>query len=102
MALMTEQELDKIWGVLWADTTNRSKGSFKRALWYGGNVSTKLGFDKGARKAIRNAPRKVLVFGAGQIPEVGAILGKVADPAAGASDCSRPGFCSVERPDSAS
>jgi hypothetical protein len=84
MALMTERELDKVWETLWAETTNRSKGSFKRALWYGGKVSTKLGFDKGARKAIRNAPRKVLVFGVGKIPEVGSILGKVADPAAGA------------------
>lgn len=84
MALMTERELDKIWGALWAETTNRSKGSFKRALWYGGKVSTMVGMDKGARKAIRNAPRKVLVIGAGHIPEIGAIVGKVADPAAGA------------------
>ena len=38
MALMTEQELDKIWGALQADTTNRSKGSFKRALWYSVNT----------------------------------------------------------------
>jgi hypothetical protein len=84
MALMTEQELDRIWGVLWDETTDRSKGSFKRALWYGGRISSKVGLDKGARKAIRNTPRKVLTLGVKQIPEVGPILGKVADPAAGA------------------
>lgn len=84
MALMTEQELDKIWDQLWAETTDRSKGSFKRALWYGGKKSTMLGFDKGARKVIRNAPRQVIVMGVKAIPEIGPILGKVADPAAGA------------------
>jgi len=84
MAMMTEQELDKIWDALWLETTDRSKGSFKRALWYGGKKSTMVGFDKGARKAIRNAPRKLLTLGVKQIPEVGSILGKVSDPAAGA------------------
>jgi len=77
MAMMTEQELDKIWDALWLETTDRSKGSFKRALWYGGKKSTMVGFDKGARKAIRNAPRKLLTLGVKQIPEVGSILGKV-------------------------
>ena len=67
-SLMTEQELDKIWGELSADTTNRSKGSFKRL----------------AVVQRQYAPRKVLVFGAGSVPEVGPIIGKVGDPAAGA------------------
>jgi hypothetical protein len=84
MALMTEPELDKVWDVVWQETTDRSKGSFKRALWYGGKRSTMVGFDKGARKAIRNAPRKLLTLGVKQIPEVGSLLGKVSDPAAGA------------------
>ena len=84
MALMTEPELDKIWDALWVETSDRSKGSFKRTLWYGGKRSTMVGFDKGARKAIRNAPRKLLTLGVKQIPEVGSILAKVSDPAAGA------------------
>lgn len=84
MALMTEPELDKVWDAVWQETTDRSKGSFKRALWYGGKRSTMVGFDKGARKAIRNAPRKLLTLGVKQIPEVGSLLGKVSDPAAGA------------------
>lgn len=84
MALMAEQELDKIWDALWTETTDRSKGSFKRALWYGGKRSTMVGFDKGARKAIRNSPRKILILAIKQVPEIGPILAKVADPAAGA------------------
>jgi hypothetical protein len=85
MALMTEQELDKIWNVLWSETTDRSKGSFKRALWYGGKNSSKIGMDKGARKELRNAPRKLITFRVGKIPAIGEIAAKVADPAAGAA-----------------
>ena len=59
MALLGEKELNQIWSDTWDDTLNRSKGSFKRALWYGGRgfVTSKTVGDKGLRKQIRNRRR---------------------------------------------
>lgn len=70
---MDNAQFDKIWNEVQTETNNRSAGAFKRALWYGNN-SQVFGQNKGVRKAIRNAPRKV-AMGA-----LGAGLGAAAVP----------------------
>ncbi|MFO1078101.1 MAG: hypothetical protein U1E73_10315 [Planctomycetota bacterium] len=55
---MDDAQFQKIWSDVLSETADRSKGAFKRALWYGNN-SAVFGQNKGLRKAIRNAPRKV-------------------------------------------
>ena len=53
---MDKQQVEKIWDDVVTETGNRSKGAFKRALWFG-NDNRLLGQNKGLRKALRNAPR---------------------------------------------
>jgi hypothetical protein len=70
---MENAQLEKIWNEIQSDVANRSKGSFKRAIWYG-NDSKVFGQNKGLRKAIRNAPKNVTKgaigagLGAAQVP----------------------------------
>lgn len=78
---MENTDVDKIWNEVVTEAGNRSKGSFKRALWYGNN-SRLLGQNKGARKAIRNAPKKIILGSldfAGIAPGLSAIVGTAAD-----------------------
>ncbi len=53
---MNKQQVEKIWEDIVVETSNRSRGAFKRALWFGNN-NILLGQHKGVRKAVRNAPR---------------------------------------------
>ncbi len=55
---MENIQFDKIWNEVQTETGKRSKGSFKRAVWYGNN-SKVFGQNKGLRKGIRNAPKNV-------------------------------------------
>lgn len=80
---MNKVDVDKIWTDVQGEASNRSKGSFKRALWYGNN-SKVFGQNKGARKAIRNAPKQIALGSldfAGMAPGLGAAVGMVADQA---------------------
>jgi len=63
---MDQATYDQVWHDVHTDVYNRSKGAFKRALWYGNN-SRLFGQNKGLRKAIRSAPRAVAMgaLGAG-------------------------------------
>ena len=66
---MDRASFDQIWLEIQTETYNRTKGSFKRALWYGGRtkgikgvpnaIVGHFGSGKGVRKAIRNAPRVI-------------------------------------------
>jgi len=62
---MEEVKFRQILDSVNADVSNRSNGSFKRALWYGGK---KFGGQTGVRKNIRNTPRMLLTAGVGQLP----------------------------------
>lgn len=55
---MDRTKLDDICKQIELEVADRSNGSFKRAIWYGNN-SRVFGQNKGLRKAIRNAPRKL-------------------------------------------
>ncbi len=82
-ANMESSDVDKIWNDVVTETSNRSKGSFKRALWYGNN-SKVFGQNKGARKALRNAPKKIILGSldfAQFAPGLGATIGSAADVA---------------------
>ena len=57
---MEESQFDHMWAEIKKETLNREKGSFKRALWYGGRGNAFSGFlgdGKGLRKTIRNSPK---------------------------------------------
>ena len=56
--------IQKMKDEVYRDTTNRSKGSLKRAIWYGNN-NVLLGQHKGVRKAIRNSPKTIAMGGLG-------------------------------------
>ncbi len=76
---LSEEKLNKIFDNIWYfETLDRSKGSFKRALWYG-NKSPVFGQNKGLRKLIRNAPRKAITFAIGKVPTFGDALSFVAE-----------------------
>ncbi len=78
---MESNDVDKIWNDVVIETSNRSKGSFKKALWYGNN-NRLIGQNKGARKALRNAPKKILIGTldfAGFAPGLSATIGNAAD-----------------------
>jgi len=80
-------KVERIWDEVVLEARNRSKGSFKRALWYGTN-SRVFGQNKGARKALRNAPKKIILGAldfAGMAPGLSATVGIVADTALSAS-----------------
>ncbi len=64
---MDKQQVVKIWNDVVTETSNRSKGAFKRALWYGNNNMI-LGQHKGIRKGIRNAPRILATDLLGLVP----------------------------------
>jgi hypothetical protein len=78
---MRKREVEEMWARADDEAHERSAGSFKRALWYGNN-SKLFGQNKGARKAIRNAP-KMLVLGSldftGLAPGLGTLVGTSAD-----------------------
>lgn len=67
---MNERSFDEICAKIKAEVYNRKKGSFLRALWYGGRtegfrgipngIVGHFGKGKGLRKAIRNAPRAIV------------------------------------------
>lgn len=61
---MDDAQFQQIWTDVQSETNNRSKGSFKRALWYGNN-SVVFGQNKGLRKGLRNAPKNVAMMGVG-------------------------------------
>jgi len=63
---MENMQFERIWDDVQTETSSRSRGAFKRAMWYGNN-SRLFGQNKGVRKAIRNAPKKVAMgtLGAG-------------------------------------
>ncbi len=78
---MDKSKLDQIWNDVVTEASNRTKGSFKRALWYG-NKNRLIGQNKGVRKAIRNAPKKIMLGAldfAGLAPGLSATVGHVAD-----------------------
>jgi hypothetical protein len=80
---MENADVDKIWNAVVTEASNRSKGSFMRALWYGNN-SRVLGQNKGVRKGVRNAPKKIVLGSldfAGMAPGLSAIVGMAADTA---------------------
>ena len=68
---MEQEQFDKIRQDIQKETYNRTKGSFKRAVWYGGRTDgftgipnsfiAHFGSGKGVRKALRNAPRAITV-----------------------------------------
>lgn len=58
---MDQKQFDKIWASIKQQTLNRRKGAFMRALWYGNNNRV-LGQNKGLRKGIRNAPKKLVLL----------------------------------------
>ncbi|WP_157472989.1 hypothetical protein [Eudoraea adriatica] len=64
---MNDIQFNKILDAVYAETANRSKGSFKRALWYG-NDNMFIGQNKGLRKGIQNAPRQIFMSSLGAIP----------------------------------
>ncbi|WP_293268143.1 hypothetical protein [Neptunomonas sp.] len=75
---MDNSKVNEIWNEAVTEASNRSKGSFKRALWYGTNTN------KGARKAMRNAPKKIMLGSldfAGIAPGLSTIISSAADAA---------------------
>ena len=65
---MDQAKFDRILNDVLLETSNRKKGAFKRALWYGGSgfITKKTVGSKGLRKQIRNAPRKIVGGGIGK------------------------------------
>lgn len=57
---MQNSMVNKMWSDAVTESKNRTTGSFRRAVWYGGSniVSKTVVGDKGVRKMIRNAPGK--------------------------------------------
>jgi hypothetical protein len=90
MALLTTNELDVLEQELLRDTENRFKGSFTRALKFGGKRLSNIGMDKGIRKELRNAPKKLLKAGARAVPVIGPIA--VEGMSAGAKELYRRKF----------
>jgi hypothetical protein len=82
---MEQQQYDKIWNEVLAETYNRSQGSFKRALWYGNNSSV-FGQNKGLRKAIRNAPKQIAMAGLGAGLDAAAVPPGLSDLIEAATD----------------
>lgn len=64
---MNQMQFDQILDAVNVETANRSKGSFKRALWYGNN-NMWIGQNKGMRKGIQKAPRQIFMSSLGAIP----------------------------------
>ena len=64
---MDQMKFDQILEAVNVETANRSKGSFKRALWYGNN-NMWIGQNKGLRKGIQNAPKQLFMSSLGAIP----------------------------------
>ena len=58
--MISSSQVDAAWTTAQQKSSDRQKGAFMRALWYGNN-SRFFGQNKGARKAIRNAPRKIAI-----------------------------------------
>lgn len=78
---MDTADVDKIWDDVTIEASNRSRGAFKRALWYG-NKSKVFGQNKGLRKGIRNAPKKIMLGAldfTGLAPGLSSTVGNVAD-----------------------
>ncbi len=78
---MNKVDVEKVWAEVVIEASNRSKGSFKRALWYGNN-SRVFGQNKGARKALRNAPKKIVLETlnfAGLAPGLSGLVSTTAD-----------------------
>jgi len=82
---MDNIQIQKMMDEVYKDTGNRSKGSLKRAIWYGNN-NTIIGQNKGLRKAVRNAPKTIAMGGIGAAltgvaPGLSDLISKSADAA---------------------